>query len=417
MSVTSATWAPVDAWPPRTEAALAAAAKDGHLRETHILELKRELVGGDAANKELAADLASLANDGGLLFIGIDETTGPGLSPVPLAGLAERIEQVAHTRIDEPLTLTFAPPIESSTQAGHGYLVVRVPPSPRAPHMAGGRYWGRGDKTKHHLSNADVERLMARRARWAVGAEQALNEWIAKDPIVGEERLNAHLFVVADPVSPSDRLLLPVFTGNWQATFQRLVSATSHRGDAFSPDVPSGLSNFSPTPDGWAWYSYSVFGAREEGVEATGAHRESSALKLEICENGQLRLMCGRAAQRQQQQFQPERLLLIEAKNLGLTARMVSLAQRVSAEAGFLGSWDFAVGLTGLRGAISLLRFQAYWGAGAGYTEETYMSSTRAALAEIEAGSGPIVERLLGRLMRAIGADQLAPVAEHFRLV
>src|SRR5713226_2515992 len=166
MTVTPSTWAAVDAWPPRTEAALDAAAKDGHLRETHALELKREVASGDAANKELAADLASLANDGGLLFIGIDEATGPGLAPVPLAGLAERIEQVARTRVDEPLLLTFAQ-IESSSQAGHGYLVVRVPASPRAPHMANSRYWGRGDKTKHHLSNADVERLMARRARWA----------------------------------------------------------------------------------------------------------------------------------------------------------------------------------------------------------------------------------------------------------
>jgi hypothetical protein len=414
MSVTPATWAAVDAWPPRTEAALAAAAKDGHLHETHILELKREVAPGESANKELAADLASLANDGGLLFIGIDEATGPGLSPVPLAGLAERIEQVARTRVDEPLPLTFAQ-IESSNQAGHGYLVVRVPASPRAPHMANGRYWGRGDKTKHHLSNADVERLMAQRARWAVSAEQALNEWIAKDPIGADQRQNAHLLVVAEPVPPRDRLLLPVFTGNWQATFQRLVSATSHQGDAYSPDIPADLNNFSPTPDGWAWNSYAYFGQREEGHEATGRY-ESRAIKLEICENGQLRLFCGRAAEREKPEFQPERLLLIEALCLGLTARMVSLALRVSAEAGFLGSWDFAVGVTGAQGAISLARFQAsHWSGGPAYTQGAYVNTTRAALAEIEGGTGPIIERLLGRLMRAVGADQLAPVTKHFQ--
>jgi len=376
--------------------------------------LKRELAGGDAANKELAADLASLANDGGLLFIGIDEATGPGLSPVPLAGLAERVEQVARTRVDEPLPLTFVQ-IESSRQVGHGYLVVRVPASPRAPHMANGRYWGRGDKTKHQLSNADVERLMALRERWAVNAEQALNDWIAKDPITGEQRQNAHLFVLADPVPPRDRLLLPVFTGDWNATFQRLVSATSHNGDAFSPDMPSGLSNFSPTPDGWAWYSYSFFGHREERAEAKG-YDESRALKLEICENGQLRLMCGRAAERERQQFQPERLLLIEALCLGLAARMVSLTKNISVEAGFLGSWDFAVGVTGLHGATSLASFLAsHWSGGPAYSQDTYVNTTRAALAEIEAGTGPIVERLLGRLMRAVGADQLAPVQKHFQ--
>jgi hypothetical protein len=416
MSVTPATWAPVDAWPPRTEAALVAAARDGHLHENHTLELKRELAPGDPANKELAADLASLANDGGLLFIGVDETTGPGLHPVPLAGLAERIEQVARTRVDEPLPLTFVQ-IESSSQAGDGYLVIRVPASPRAPHMAGGRYWGRGDKTKHHLSNADVERLMALRARWAVNAEQALRDWTAKDPIVGAEQQHAHLFVVADPVPPRERLLLPVFTGDWNATFRRLVSATSHHGDAFTPDIPDGLSNFSPTPDGWAAYSYYVFGHREEGLQAKANH-EGHAIKLEICENGQLRLMCGRAAESQKLEFEPKRLLLIDALCLGLTARMVSLAQRVSAEAGFLGSWDFAVGMTGMRGATSLARYQAtHWGGGPAYSEDTYVNTTRAALAEIEAGTGPVVERLLGRLIRAVGADQLAPVTKHFQPV
>jgi hypothetical protein len=181
--------------------------------------------------------------------------------------------------------------------------------------------------------------------------------------------------------------------------------------------MPDGLSNFSPTPDGWAWYSYSIFGQREERVEAK-AYAEARALKLEVCENGQLRLMCGRAAEREKQQFQPDRLLLIEALCLGLTARMVSLASLVSAEAGVLGSWDFAVGLTGLRGAISLARFQAsHWSGGPAYTQDTYVNTTRAALAEIEASTGPIIDRLLGRLMRAVGADQLAPVMKHFQPV
>jgi hypothetical protein len=83
----------VEAWPPSTEEALSAAAREGNLKETNSIELKRELPPGDSANKELAADLASLSIDGGFLFIGVDESTGPGLSPVPLKGLAERVEQ------------------------------------------------------------------------------------------------------------------------------------------------------------------------------------------------------------------------------------------------------------------------------------------------------------------------------------
>jgi hypothetical protein len=396
----------VNAWPPRTESALKAAADDGYLRETHVLELKRELPTGDAANKELAVDLASLAIDGGLLIIGVDEATGPGLSAVPLAGLAERVEQVARTRIDEPLSLTFME-IESASNSAAGYLLVRVPASPRAPHMVDHRYWGRGDKTKYRLSDGEVERLVALRDRWAINAEQALSDWMAQEPVDLDKRHNAHLFVVADPVRSRERLLLDTFAGgDYTVVFRELVSATSHHGGPFSPDMPNNLSNFSTTAGGWAWKSYDFFGQREDG---TTSEREDGALMVEICENGQLRMMCGRAAAPYN-----NRLLLIDELCLGLTARMVSLAERVSRAAGYLGSWDFGLGLTGLKGAVSYSRLSFNHWPGAAYTEDKYTATTRASLAEIEASTGPVVERLLGRLIRALGADQVASNKKHF---
>lgn len=399
---------PVGAWPPSTEAALETAAKDRHLVETHVLELKRELPpGSDSANKELARDLASLAIDGGLLIIGVDEDKNYALTPVPLDGLAERVEQVAGSRIDEPLPIAGFITIESAAQPSEGYLIVRVPASPRAPHMVENRYWGRGDKTKHMLSDAQVERLIALRSRWAVNAEQALTEWIAVDPIAPDKRQRAHLFVVANPVPPREKLMLPVLGGSYPNPFRDLVVATRHQGGAFAPDMTTHLSNFSTTAEGWAWKSYAVFGQREEGVDAE-RERETGALIVEICENGQLRLMCGRATE----DFNGKRVI-IDDLCLGLTARMVSLAAGVSHAAGFLGSWDFGVGVTMLRGAVSHLR--STWGfAGPPYTANNYTASTRAALAEIEAGTGPVVERLLGRLFRAVEADQVAAVMKHF---
>jgi hypothetical protein len=139
------------------------------------------------------------------------------------------------------------------------------------------------------------------------------------------------------------------------------------------------------------------------------SEREDGALMVEICENGQLRMMCGRAAAPYD-----KRLMLIDELCLGLTARMVSLAQHVSQAAGYLGSWDFAVGLTGLKGAISYSRFSLNHWAGAAYTEDKYTATTRASLAEIEASTGPVVERLLGRLIRSVGADQVASNKKHF---
>jgi hypothetical protein len=409
-------FSPVNAWPPRTEEALEAAAKAGHLEETHVLELKRELASGDAANKELAADVASLAIDGGLLIIGVDEKAGPGLTPVPLDGLPERVEQVARTRIDEPLPLTFAQ-VTSTAQRGSGlgYLLVRVPGSPRAPHMVGHHYWGRGDKTKYQLSDAEVERLMALRGRWAADTEQALRDWMAADPIAPGSQENGHLFVFASPVPQRERLLLPVFSGEWTSVFRRLVDGTSHAGSSFVPDMPDYLTNFSTTPDGWAWSSYAVFGERLEG-QAGAADRENRALMVEICENGQLRLVCGRAAEKAPT-WSGSTFFLIDALVLGLTARMVSLAGLVSHAAGFMGSWDFGVGLTGLRDSRAYSRTELAQFAGLpgpAYTQDTYTNTTRASVTEIEAGTGAVVERLLGRLMRAVGADRITSVKKHF---
>ena len=78
-----------------------------------------------------------------------------------------RVEEAVQIRTTE---------IESTAQPSRGYLVVHVPASVRAPHMADGRYYGRGDKTNRLLSNTEVVRLLDRRpaARSDLCSEAAL---------------------------------------------------------------------------------------------------------------------------------------------------------------------------------------------------------------------------------------------------
>ena len=152
-------------WQPTTEAQLADAAAQGLLEETHHLDIKRELGAGKSANKELAKDLASFAVDGGLLMYGIDEDASPpALSPLRHAGLAERIEQVALAGVTEPLYVRTRV-VVSDADPEMGYVLVTVPPSPAAPHMVDGRYYGRSDKTKMVLDDARVTALHTARAR------------------------------------------------------------------------------------------------------------------------------------------------------------------------------------------------------------------------------------------------------------
>jgi hypothetical protein len=78
----------------------------GKLDETHWLELKREIPTTKGSNAELARDLASLAVDGGLLIIGIEEVDLGRVGAIvgtDLAGLAERVDAIARSRVDPPL--------------------------------------------------------------------------------------------------------------------------------------------------------------------------------------------------------------------------------------------------------------------------------------------------------------------------
>ena len=112
----------MDAIQARTEDELQRLALNGLLEETHWLDLKRELGSGNAANKDLAKDIAAFALDGGTILIGVDEDTSPpGLWPVPIHGLAERIEQIARMRVDEAvqihtkLLVSIKPPSQMQT--------------------------------------------------------------------------------------------------------------------------------------------------------------------------------------------------------------------------------------------------------------------------------------------------------------
>src|SRR5215467_9586388 len=139
-------------------------ASAGHVYEHHYLELKSAYT--SAKNDELAGDLLALANDSGLLVVGVarDRTIGRsiGLTPFGLMGFVERVERMARTSLDPPLT------VECTTLADapgpeRGIVVIRVPASELAPHQANGRNYGRNDRSTYPLSDAEVEALMRRR--------------------------------------------------------------------------------------------------------------------------------------------------------------------------------------------------------------------------------------------------------------
>lgn len=178
------------------------------LDESHYLELKREVKPGSSSNNETARDLASFAIDGGSLIIGVGQTGDGGIesTPQPLSGLPERLEQIAAMAVDPPLTV-LTKTIPSEADPTCGYLIVHVPASAEAPHMVDNRYLARGDKTKRYLTDPEVVRLHQRRLTAITDGLRLLDIEFGRDPLAGADRENAHLFVLAEPLSARHDLL------------------------------------------------------------------------------------------------------------------------------------------------------------------------------------------------------------------
>ncbi len=132
-----------------SETQLKQALADQQVRETATSEAKQQLP-TPGKNKDLAKDITAMTPDGGVLLYGVggaDPTRPDTLTPIAPAGAAERIDHVARSGIAEPPTISIED-FPASSGEGLGYLVVVVPPSPRAPHKlildGDNRYWGRG---------------------------------------------------------------------------------------------------------------------------------------------------------------------------------------------------------------------------------------------------------------------------------
>src|SRR5688572_1624137 len=112
-------------WTPASEDQLRAALDEGNVRENSGLDFKRETGTGDGSRRATAVDLASFAVYGGQLIVGVAEDKAARsftLTPQPLSGAAEKLEDIAANRIDPPLFIRVSD-IPSSADPTTGYLI------------------------------------------------------------------------------------------------------------------------------------------------------------------------------------------------------------------------------------------------------------------------------------------------------
>ncbi|KLO26480.1 hypothetical protein ABW16_19455 [Mycolicibacter heraklionensis] len=381
-------------WPPLTEEALAQAAANGTLEENHYLDIKRELQGGNPGNREIAKDIAAFSEDGGTIVIGVDEATKPpSLTPVPLANLAERIEQVGRTRVDEAVTVTTTQ-IPSDANPDEGYLLVHVPVSPRPPHMADNKYYARGDKINIPLSNAEVlrkhESLIAQNVDLAAEALGLIDE-------VHQRRGFAPVMaVLARPLGARDDLLIELaVSDSARADVVSLCQASAvHQSAEPSLRQPFGVWQ---RPGGIAATSWS------DNSRFEGAERQA---EVKFHESGAITLLSGGVVRMYGGVWSEEpRPRVMESVILGHTDLVVRLAAQVALY-GFSGSWRFGVAVVGIEGANSfaLSATSSYDDQLPIYTDRDYSRAKTASLAEIQQSPHAIVRDLVGQLLRSLSS-------------
>ena len=236
-----------------------------------------------------------------------------------------------------------------------GYLVVTVPPSPQAPHMVDHAYWARGDKTKFRLSDAEVMRLHERRRSWERRAVETLDALVAADPVPEHDRRLAHLFLAALPVPGKSGMVLDLLGDtDWQRRLVDLVHRRAVAASGFHPDGPQGFSPNLGQPQGlerraggWAVTTYGFGPGRSLLPDAAEDH----LLELELDEDGELRLFCGRASYLSRHDSGDH--LAFEVLMIGLLRQLLGVVTAISESAEYVGSWDLAVAVQGLRGCTS----------------------------------------------------------------
>lgn len=388
-------------WTPSSEDDINAAIANQTLGESHYLDCKREIKGGSGANKELARDLASFAPDSGGLLIGVEEdkaARGWSLYPVPLAGLAERIEQVAQQTVDPPL---FVIPhvIPTPNDSTLGYVFVEVPGSAVAPHMVDGIYYGRGDSTRARMSDAEVLRYHSRRTALEDVGERLLDEEIRREPVPEPHRKNGHMYLVAQPVTGHASIAQTFVRGRNGPLLELLREA-----DAV---VPAAIRQYAPAPDfasehsrraaGSAMSSYGLSTGRAWSAES----REDSLIDIEFREDGGIRVLVGRMTA-----YWAERQVGIINDGLAVAyaLRLSAWAARLGDQVGYRGAWVLGFHGSALQGLLSSIKHERIWGDSQAYDAESYRAVTTAPHIEMVEKPGLVAERLVGRLVRGLGS-------------
>lgn len=390
-------------WTPTTEQDIVEGIQSGVLRENHYIEVKEQ-----ARNEQVAQTLASFAIDGGMFILGVSEKKHENgskylaLAPLPLEGWVERIDGIARNNVEPPLPVRVAT-IPSETDHSAGYVVIHVAASPLAPHMTGGKYYGRGEASKHFLSDAEVLRHHERRQRQSNFGNQLLDEAEANDYLPSGQRNLGHIYLVAEPLLPVNAAAVEEFLRDENAIRTFIVSAHDK--------CRINLRDWYPAPGDALNIRHRDSGVSAVSIDASGPGRslnpdlgsESGLLDIEFTESGGLRIFLGRGTE---QTRNSEEVVVLDGIAVAYTQRLVYWIGQLAEKYGYRSTWTLGFRMNGiarLRSYVGADDFRRSRAMGS-MERDVYSSVCTVASDAIVDSPAPVVKSLVGRLLRVLGS-------------
>lgn len=361
----------------------------GDLRETASFDAKMSLP-PPGRNKDLAKDICAMTVDGGVLLYGLggeDPTRPDTLTPFDLAGTAERIDQVVQTGIGESPAIEIRD-VESSADPARGFLVVVVPPSPRAPHMlildGDNRYWGRGATGNRRLSEGEVARLYARRERWEVDRGALLEDAVDAMPFsVGDE---AAICLFARPVASASDLVGPA-AGS--AGVDALLDDLRQVAASNDPYLGQGDLSISQAT------RHDRRGAHVWALDAGRLPDDTYAARLEVGRDGLLRYWSKPLAYERRGQF-----AVLERSVTRDAGQFAAVVGALYERGGYVGAVDLGVAVVGIETAAGASMINAF--TPRLYGAPDYRQTDRITMQELTATHQAVVRALLAPLYDVI---------------
>lgn len=387
-------------WAPQTEQDITAGIQTGTICETHHMEVK-----ATARNEAIAATIASLAIDGGTFILGIEEIVEDGgrkrlfPKPLELAGQPERVDAVARNSIDPPMTVHTLE-IPSEADPALGYLVIDIDPSPVAPHMANGAYYGRGETSRHKLSDREVRRYHQLRQAQDDLASRLLDQEEARDYLTPDQSRQGHLYLVAEPLGripaagaeflrkPREiRDIIKSGSGNMgsDSGLHPAEAGTIRERDAGTAFITEQADGPGRTPNA-ARYPQ---GAWELGL-----------LDIEVQQAGGIRVYLSTATQ----PFQDGEFLVRDGVIVTYVRHLLAWLTDMAPKTGYNGHWALGLRATRLRGHRSSFRTNlARYGTAGAMDTDRYSRTTVASTRDIQDRPEDVVAALVGDLLRVLG--------------